>query len=276
MSGPQVVVVGGGISGAACARELRAGGVSVRVIDRGRKPGGRMASRRLWDRPVDLGASYFTASDDGFAAVVADWEARGLARPWTDTFLALGDGEPEVKSGPMRYGAQRGLRSLVEDLLDGLDLTEAAVASVDELDADAVVLAMPDEQARRLLPDDHPLHGAPGPRVRARDGPGRPLARAHLGPRRRLRERRRRPRLDRRRRPPPRRRRPRPRRPLHPRARRPAPRGPARRRTCDGRGPPPRPRPPRARGHLRPPLVAGPPHRRPRGPLRPPRRTATG
>lgn len=152
-----VLVVGAGLSGVACARELRSAGVPVRVLDRGHRPGGRIASRRLWDRHVDLGASYLTASDEDFLAVVEGWRDRGLARPWTDSFLALGDGDPVAKTGPLRWGAPGGLRSLVEDLAADLDVERYDVASVDELDAPAVVLAMPDPQARRLVADDHPL-----------------------------------------------------------------------------------------------------------------------
>lgn len=153
-----VVVVGAGLSGVACARELRDAGLAVRVVDRGHVPGGRMASRTLWERRADLGASYFTVGDPGFEAVVADWAARGLAREWTDTFCVLGAGEPEAKSGPVRWGATRGLRSLVEDLADGLDVERrhvedlADVAAADEV----VVLAMPDPQAVRLV-GDHPV-----------------------------------------------------------------------------------------------------------------------
>ncbi|MFB9314591.1 NAD(P)/FAD-dependent oxidoreductase [Nocardioides plantarum] len=157
-----VVVVGAGLSGVACARELAAAGVAVRLVDRGRRAGGRMASRRLDGRPVDLGASYLTVSEGdptGFGAVVADWERRGLAAPWTDTFVSLETGrEPQTKQGPVRWGAPGGLRSLVEDLATGLDVelethleTLPAVA-----DAPVVVLAMPDPQAVRLLPDDDP------------------------------------------------------------------------------------------------------------------------
>lgn len=153
----RVVVVGAGLSGVACARELRAAGVSVRVLDRGHRAGGRMASRRLWDRPVDLGASYLTTSDDDFLAVVEDWAGRGLARPWTDTFSALGDGDPEVKPGPLRWGAPGGLRSLVEDLAADLDVERYDVSGLEGLDGAAVVLAMPDPQARRLVADDHPV-----------------------------------------------------------------------------------------------------------------------
>jgi renalase len=152
-----VVVVGAGISGVAAARALTDGGLTVVVLDRGKRIGGRMASRRTDGRVVDTGASYFTVSDDRFDAVVQGWAMRGLAREWTDTFVAAHDGELEPKSGPVRWGAAAGLRSLVEDLADGLDVREARVGrvgpgpTVDDLAAAAVVLAMPDPQAVRLL-----------------------------------------------------------------------------------------------------------------------------
>lgn len=153
-----VVVVGAGIAGVACALELRAAGLPVRLTDRGYHPGGRMASRRLEGRPVDLGASYFTVADPDFTAVVDDWHARGLARPWTDAFCALGAGDPVVKEGPVRWGASHGLRSLVQDLASGLDVERHEVVRIDEFaDGAAVVLAMPDPQARRLLDQGHPL-----------------------------------------------------------------------------------------------------------------------
>ncbi len=152
-----VVVVGAGLAGVACARALREAGVGVRVVDRGRVPGGRMASRTLWGRRVDLGASYLTVSDDGFADVVDGWAARGLAREWTDTFCVLGDGEPEAKQGPLRWGATRGLRTLVEDLAVGLDVERADLEDLSGL-GDVVALAMPDPQARRLA-GDHAVAG---------------------------------------------------------------------------------------------------------------------
>ena len=119
-----VAVVGGGISGIACAGALASAGFTVDVLDRGQRLGGRLAVQTLRDtgtaydgRPVDVGAAYFTVDDEGFAEVVADWVDRGKARPWTDTFhVADGTGLLGTKLGPMRYAAPRGLRSLVEDL----------------------------------------------------------------------------------------------------------------------------------------------------------------
>ncbi|WP_346621622.1 FAD/NAD(P)-binding protein [Blastococcus montanus] len=52
-----VTVIGAGIAGLACARALRDAGREVQVLDRGRAPGGRLSSRTVHGRPVDLGAS---------------------------------------------------------------------------------------------------------------------------------------------------------------------------------------------------------------------------
>lgn len=150
------------MAGAACAAALTAAGVAVTVRERGRAPGGRLASPEVAGRRVDLGASYFTVRDDGFRAVVDGWADCGHARPWTDTFSVAGpDGMEEPKSGPMRWAAPGGLRSLVRDLLAGVDVRlDEEVASVsveggrpvvDGEAADMVVLAMPDPQAARLL-----------------------------------------------------------------------------------------------------------------------------
>lgn len=156
---PTVAVVGAGLSGAACARALSDAGVGVEVLDRGRAPGGRLCSRTLHGRAVDLGASYFTVRDGGFRAVVEDWLARGLARPWTDAFhLAGPDGLGERKAGPLRYGTPGGSRSLVVDLLRGIDvrsMTQVRSVTpgprVDGRAYDAVVVALPDPQALPLL-----------------------------------------------------------------------------------------------------------------------------
>lgn len=156
-----IIVVGAGISGVACARVLAEAGLPVTVVDRGRRIGGRMASRELMERPVDTGAQYFTVTDDRFARVVADLEAAGITRPWTDTFTVLSSGvEPTPKQGPVRWGAPAGMRSVVEALASGLEVREGAVEAVtadaeglrvDGTPASAVVLAMPDGQAKRLL-----------------------------------------------------------------------------------------------------------------------------
>ena len=157
------MVIGAGLAGVACGVRLAAAGIDVRVLERARVVGGRMASRRIDGRPVDLGAAYFTVSDPAFAQVVARWQAAGLARPWTTELAVLGDGGRGRSAGPVRWAAPGGLRSLVTALAAGLPVElEHEVGrvgpgpTVDGEPADAVVLAMPDPQARRLLADDAP------------------------------------------------------------------------------------------------------------------------
>ena len=169
-----VAVVGGGISGIACAGALASAGLTVDVLDRGQRLGGRLAAQTLRDtgtaydgRPVDVGAAYFTCDDHAFSGVVADWLDRGKAREWTDAFhVADGTGLLGTKLGPMRYAAPRGLRSLVEDLAVRLpsdlvsithpqDVAEVIVgeegARVSDAMYRAVALCGPDPQMARLV-----------------------------------------------------------------------------------------------------------------------------
>lgn len=155
------LVVGGGISGIACAAALRDAGRPVVVRDRGHRLGGRMAVRTVDGRPVDVGAAYFTVTHPRFREVVERWVDLDLVRPWTDTFhVGAPDGLIGTRTGPMRYAAQLGLRSLVEELALGLPLTphdEVAEVGpgpvVDGVPYTTVALAVPGPQALDVLAD---------------------------------------------------------------------------------------------------------------------------
>ena len=109
MSSPPVVIVGAGIAGVSCARELAAAGIPVRLRERSFGAGGRLSSRTIAGRRVDLGASYPTARTPEFQAVVDSWVERGLAREWTDRFaVRTPRGFEQVKTGPVRYGTPGG------------------------------------------------------------------------------------------------------------------------------------------------------------------------
>jgi predicted NAD/FAD-dependent oxidoreductase len=157
-----VAVVGAGISGVACARVLADAGLPVVVLDRGRRPGGRMARWTREGRAVDVGAAYLTVRDPDFGAVAESWASRGLAHPWTDRFTIWRDGGvQQEQDGPVRWAAEQGLRSLVDDLARGLDVRSGvevtavgAGPTVDGQPVRGVVLAMPDPQARDLLGSD--------------------------------------------------------------------------------------------------------------------------
>ena len=155
----EFLVVGGGIAGIACAQALTAAGRPVIVRDRGYRLGGRMAAKTVHGRPVDVGASYFTASVPVFERLVEGWVDVGLARPWTNTFHV---GEPGrlvgTRTGPMRYATPLGLRSVVEDLARGLAVAQRdevgaveAGPRVDGVEYAGVALAMPGPQALDVL-----------------------------------------------------------------------------------------------------------------------------
>ncbi|MEV4661800.1 FAD-dependent oxidoreductase [Micromonospora echinofusca] len=153
-----MVVVGAGIAGVACATELARAGIPVEIRERARVSGGRMASRRFDGRPADLGAAYFTVDDPDFAQVAEEWRSAGLAREWTDTFVAYGAAGRREAPGPMRWAATRGLRSLVEHLARDLPVTVNRLVLgvepgpvVDGRSCEAVALAMPGPQAALLL-----------------------------------------------------------------------------------------------------------------------------
>ena len=167
-----VIVVGAGISGVACARALEAAGTPVRVLERSGRPGGRMASPPLprgseGGDPTPAGRSTSGRRTSPPATRSSsrscdDWERRGLARPWTDTLRSRDpDGSWSSKSGPTRWAAPGGLRSLVADLAEGLRIdTAPEVASVE-----------PGPGRRRRA------------RARGRAGHARPAGRAAAGPR---------------------------------------------------------------------------------------------
>ncbi|MGH3568352.1 MAG: FAD-dependent oxidoreductase, partial [Pseudonocardia sp.] len=158
-----VIVVGTGIAGVACAAELAAASVPVRILEQAGAVGGRMASPLLDGRPVDLGAAYFTVRHPEFAQVVARWRSAGLAHPWTEELTVIEGGTRTHAGGPVRWAAPGGLSSLVSQLAEGVHpelhrevRQVGAGPTVDGERADVVVLAMPDPQALRLVPPGSP------------------------------------------------------------------------------------------------------------------------
>ena len=81
-----VVVVGAGIAGLMAAQSLTKNGSDVVVVDKGRSPGGRLATRRIDDATLDHGAQFFTVRDSLFETHVSEWIASGVVTEWCRGF----------------------------------------------------------------------------------------------------------------------------------------------------------------------------------------------
>ncbi len=122
----RVVVIGAGLSGMVAARELADiatsdnGSIDVTVVDKGRSPGGRLATRRIGAATFDHGAQFFTVRTPAFRRRVDDWVERGLVGIWNHGF-ASDDGHP-------RYVATAGMNTLAKDLARGLHVECSTMA----------------------------------------------------------------------------------------------------------------------------------------------------
>lgn len=171
-----VLVIGAGIAGLACARELLALGHAVTVVDKGRGVGGRLATRRIGDASFDTGAQFISAREPSFAAVLQE----AGAVPWSDGFPALTAlGPADARDGFPRWRMPGGMNRLAKHLARGLDVRDQrtvtglairdggwqvtvepgdlvkpdaqATGPAEVLRADAVVLTAPGPQAVALL-----------------------------------------------------------------------------------------------------------------------------
>jgi renalase len=115
-----VLIVGAGLAGLVAANTLIEHGRSVLVIDKGRSPGGRLATRRMQGLDgqtarVDHGAQFFTVRSPDFAELVHDWRRAGIVREWCRGFSGSGDGYP-------RYCAEAGMNTIAKYLAASVDV----------------------------------------------------------------------------------------------------------------------------------------------------------
>lgn len=120
-----VLVIGAGLGGLTAARRLRAGGLTVTVVDKGRAPGGRLAGRRFpasggGEAMIDYGAQYFTARHPEFRREIAQWVKAGVASEWSRGFH-LADGTFKETGEPRFRGVPR-MRAIADHLADGLPI----------------------------------------------------------------------------------------------------------------------------------------------------------
>ncbi len=153
----RIAIVGAGMAGMSCGQRLSRLGHEVRLFDKGRGPGGRMATRRMEDGGTTLhfdhGAQYFTARDPRFVEQVAHWEASGVAARWA----AAGDdawvGTPAMNAPLKAMAGELGVqfRTRIEQLVRDGEGWQIDGEGAPDARFDAVLVAVPAEQAGPLL-----------------------------------------------------------------------------------------------------------------------------
>jgi renalase len=117
------IVVGAGMSGLVAAESLSATGWRVVVLDEGRSPGGRVATRRMGGGTFDHGAQFFTVRSERFERFVAGWLEAGVVEEWTRGF-ADAEGRHDNDGYP-RYRGSEGMSSIPRHLARTLDVRTA-------------------------------------------------------------------------------------------------------------------------------------------------------
>lgn len=181
---PRVAVIGAGIAGLACARTLVDHGLEPELFDKGRRPGGRCATRENHDDPqlrFDHGAQCFSARSEPFRRLVASWAHDGLIAPWPGRVLRVegrsvspadhGDrwvGVPSMAALPAHLASDLdvrcGVRIRSASRVDGAFLLRSE-QGLEYGPFDAVVVTTPPAQAVPLLEASPALAAAAG-RVR--------------------------------------------------------------------------------------------------------------
>ncbi len=142
----RVAVVGAGLAGLMAAHALVGQGHEVVLFDKGRSPGGRLATRRIGEARLDHGAQFFTVRTDEFADHVRRWQADGVVFEWCRGFAPPPDGHP-------RYAVHGGMNALAKHLARGLDVRcDSLVFSLHRGSSDSWDVKL----------DDGSVHGADG------------------------------------------------------------------------------------------------------------------
>jgi predicted NAD/FAD-dependent oxidoreductase len=161
----RVAVVGAGVAGLSAARALVDHGHTVKVFERGRVAGGRVATRiaNAIELPrglsgevaFDHGAQYFTVRDRRFSELAAEWERDRVIAKWPGRIVSFdGEGWEDENKDISRYVGTPGMGAVAAALTEGLDVEYGSrIESLGAVlaDFDRAVLAVPAGQARALI-----------------------------------------------------------------------------------------------------------------------------
>jgi len=159
------------MAGLSAAQVLKSRGRQPVVFEKSKGVGGRAATRRVDDIPVDHGAQFFTVRNGDFEAQVAAWQNAGFCFEWSRNIPLWKDGKLQPldpRFEEPRYACHRGMTQLSKAMAIGVDVftktrvTRISIANrrvrLDIKDADPVyaesaILTAPAGQTHELIKD---------------------------------------------------------------------------------------------------------------------------
>lgn len=151
-----IVIIGSGLAGLAAGRTLAAAGKDVVILDKGRRLGGRVATRRADGFCFDHGAQFATAHNPAFMDILAVASAAEAVRDW------------QRPSGRMaKIGAQmmRDLPLFVSQMPDGSPLDIRQDVEVADITQDHDHICLLDAEGALIEQASHLIITAPAPQT---------------------------------------------------------------------------------------------------------------
>lgn len=163
-----IAVIGAGVAGLTCAKQLQDRGFDVVVLDKSRGLGGRVATRRLHNTRVDHGLPFWEIQGPFSSKLTQGLAAKKLLQPWGDRLYQMRDDNSLVRlPSAQRYITPDGINAIAKVLaarlkvqrqFRAIKLTVDPAAQIwhidsenDSIQAQGVVLAIPAPQAIDLL-----------------------------------------------------------------------------------------------------------------------------
>jgi predicted NAD/FAD-dependent oxidoreductase len=114
MGGVRIAVIGAGIAGLACARELARADAKVTVFEKSRGLGGRLGTRRQGNLAFDHGAQFITARSRPFVKYAEIAARAGVLQRWSPRILE----DDRLWEAPVEdwYVGQPGMSALVRPM----------------------------------------------------------------------------------------------------------------------------------------------------------------
>ncbi|MBW4933254.1 NAD(P)/FAD-dependent oxidoreductase [Marinobacter sp. F4206] len=166
----RIAVIGSGLSGLTAGIRLSQQGHEVRVFEKSRGPGGRLAAKRVEGGSADIGAQYFTARNPAFLPFLKEFAGENAFQMWQGRFGFRNErgewdsfpDEPRYVGSPRMTAITRALSAHLEVIAEtrigalrkaggGWSLADTEGTALGEFDQ--VIVTAPPAQAQVLLAD---------------------------------------------------------------------------------------------------------------------------